>query len=108
MCEMNAYPLLIINYQLSASVMGDQRRNPLVHCEKRAERGLSVRVARVSGSPRAYSPRDLKHGTVTMKGMKRLGFSHCHCEEDDRTTRQSIESRGMWTGLSVRVARVSG
>jgi hypothetical protein len=61
-------------------------------CEKGAERGtrqsivywwmqaeLSVRLLRVSGSPRACSPRD--HNTL------------CHSEEDGRTTRQSIVFR---------------
>ena len=60
--------------------------------------GLSVRVARVSGSPRAFNRRDDKAGIFTMKGMKRLEFSRCHCEEEDRTTRQSIVSRGSRTG----------
>jgi len=72
---------LIINYQLSASVIGDQSCNPLGHCEEGAERGLSVRVRRASDSPRACSPRDLKHGTVTMKGVKRLELLFCHCEK---------------------------
>ena len=44
--------------------------------------GLSVRVMRVSGSPWAFSPRDDKGGIFTIKGMKRLEFSYCHCEED--------------------------
>jgi len=32
--------------------------------------GLSVRLLRTSGSPRAFSPRDDKSGIFTMKGMK--------------------------------------
>jgi hypothetical protein len=35
-------------------------------------------------------------------------FLHCHCEEGDRTTRQSIVSRGERTGLADRLLRVSG
>ena len=63
---------------------------------------------RESGSPRAFNRRDDKGGIFTIKGMKRLEFSHCHCEEDDRTTRQSIVSRGMRTGLIVRLVTHSG
>ena len=37
-----------------------------------------------------------------------MGLLFCHCEEDDRTTRQSIVSRGTRTGLSVRLLRTSG
>ena len=32
----------------------------------------------------------------TMKGVKRLRFPFCHCEEDDGPTRQSIVSPWMW------------
>ena len=65
------------------------------HCEEGAERGtrqsivsrrtragLSVCLLSDSGSPRAFSPRDDKSGIFTMKGVKRLEFSLCHCEED--------------------------
>ena len=35
-----------------------------------------------------------KSSNFTMKGVKRMwGFSNCHCEEDGRTTRQSIVFR---------------
>ena len=35
-----------------------------------------------SGSPRPQGARDDKGGIFTMKGVKRLEFSLCHCEED--------------------------
>ena len=35
-----------------------------------------------SGSPRPQGARDDKSGAFTMKGVKRLEFSLCHCEED--------------------------
>ena len=41
-------------------------------------------------------PRDDKGGIFTMKGVKRLRFPFCHCEEDDGPTRQSIVSPWMW------------
>ena len=45
----------------------------------------------------------------TMKEVKRLEFSYCHCEERaERGTRQSIVSRGMRTGLSLRLLTHSG
>ena len=43
--------------------------------------GLSVRLLRASGSPRAFSPRDDKGGIFTMK-REVMEFLHCHCEED--------------------------
>ena len=36
------------------------------------------------------SPRDDKNGAFTMKGMKRLGFSLCHCEEGTQVTDTAI------------------
>ena len=43
---------------------------------------MSVRVVRASGSPRPLGARDDKGGISTMKGVKRLEFTLCHCEED--------------------------
>ena len=37
-----------------------------------------------------------------------MEFLHCHCEEVDRTTRQSIVSRMTRTGLEVRSLVHSG
>ena len=37
-----------------------------------------------------------------------MEFSCCHCEEDDRTTWQSIVSRGTRAGLSLRLLAHSG
>ena len=50
-----------------------------------------------------------RHGLSAL-AMTRVVWvrSVCHCEEDDRTTRQSIVSRGMWAGLSVRLLKASG
>jgi hypothetical protein len=46
--------------------------------------------------------RDDKGGIFTMKGGKRLEFSHCHCEERaERGTRQPIVSRGISTGMRI-------
>jgi hypothetical protein len=41
--------------------------------------------------------RDDKGGVFYHEGSEEVKFSFCHCEEDDRTTRQSIVSRGMRT-----------
>jgi hypothetical protein len=44
----------------------------------------------------------------TMKEVKALEFSYCHCEEGaERPTRQSIVSRGL-DGNAVRLLRASG
>ena len=73
------------------------------HREERAERGtrqsivswgtrtgLSVRVVRASGSPRPQGARDDKSGIFTMKGVKRLEFTLCHCEEGTQVTDAAI------------------
>ena len=45
----------------------------------------------------------------TIKGVKRLECSHCHCEEgEERGTRQSIVSRGPGAELMVRLLAHSG
>jgi len=45
----------------------------------------------------------------TMKEVKKLEFSYCHCEEGaERETRQSIVSRRTREGLSVRLLAHSG
>ena len=65
------------------------RLHTLCHCEKGAKRGtrqsivprrtrtgLSVRLLRTCGSPRAFSPCDDNSGIFTIKGVKRLSFTH--------------------------------
>ena len=42
----------------------------------------SVSLVRDSGPPRPQGARDDKGGIFTMKGVKRLEFTLCHCEED--------------------------
>ena len=45
----------------------------------------------------------------TMKEVKKLEFSYCHCEEGaERETRQSIVSRRTRAGLSLRFLAHSG
>jgi hypothetical protein len=92
------------------------------HCKERAERetrqsivyrGIlskgGVRLLRARGSPRPQGARDDKGGIFTMKGMKRSGFSFCHCEEGtERGTRQSIVSRGILSKDAVRLLCYSG
>ena len=78
--------------------------------EKRELRDGAVRLLRVSGSPRAFSPRDEKSGIITIERVKRLRLhSLCHCEEGaKRPTRQSIVPRRTRTELSVRLLRARG
>jgi len=52
--------------------------------------------------------RDDKGGVSTMKGVKRLELLFCHCEEDDRTTGQSIVSRETRKGDDARFFTYSG
>ena len=105
---MNTYSLLIINYQLSASVMGNQSRNLLGHCKKRAESGLSVQLLRASGSPRAFSPRDDKSGIFTMKGVKWWSSHIVIARRTGWTTRQSVVAWRMPAEMSVRLPGHSG
>ena len=56
------------------------------------------------------SPRDDKNGAFTMKGMKRLGFSHCHCEEDsmdDAAIYRVTGTRARLTGSLLRPSRLT-
>ena len=78
---------------------GAEARDAAIHRVTGRADGYAVRLLRVSGSPRAFVPRDDKGGKV---------HSVCHCEEDDRTTRQSIVSRMTRTGLEVRSLVHSG
>ena len=45
-------------------------RDAAIHRVSENAGGLSVRVVRASGSPRAFSPRDDKGGNFTMKVVK--------------------------------------
>ena len=53
-------------------------------------------------------PRDDKGGTFTMKGVKRLEFSLCHCEEDRMDDAAIHRVSGNAGGLSVRLLVHSG
>ena len=57
--------------------------------------GLSVRLLRTSGSPRAFSPRDDKGGIFTMKGVKKMKSSN-------------LSLRGVSEVRDVAIHRVSG
>ena len=57
-------------------------RDAAIHRVSDDADGYAIRLLRASGSPCPQSPRDDKSGIFTMKGVKRLRFPFCHCEED--------------------------